>query len=259
MSFTKSTTPPQAALVEAAGLRWLKRAEHDGGPPVAGVIAAEHGRLELEEVPSGTPSPEAAEAFGSALARMHRSLPVGTEFGELPDDHPSGVPPLFGPADALFEVGADTYDSWGVFHARERLDPVLERLSTHISMDDASVLAKARNRIASGELDLDEPASRLHGDLWAGNVLWSPNGAVLIDPTAHAGHRESDLAVLQMFGLPHLGTVLGAYDQTWPLTDGWEDRVPVHQLFYLAAHWLLFGSSYAPRTLEAARRAVQYD
>jgi fructosamine-3-kinase len=27
---------------------------------------------------------------------------------------------------------------------------------------------------------------------------------VLIDPAAHGGHRESDLAMLALFGLPHL-------------------------------------------------------
>ena len=51
---------------------------------------------------------------------------------------------------------------------------------------------------------LAEPPSRIHGDLWAGNVLWSGEAGWLIDPAAHGGHRETDLATLALFGAPHL-------------------------------------------------------
>ena len=58
----------------------------------------------------------------------------------------------------------------------------------------------------------DEPPARLHGDLWNGNVLWGLDGRVwLIDPAAYGGHREVDLAMLALFGLPHLPRVLDAY------------------------------------------------
>lgn len=255
MAYTKHTTPPEAALVEAAGLRWLAAA--DGGPRIARVLSVQRGQLEIDNLGDGSPSVEAAEALGAALAHMHNSLAEGALFGQLPDEHPAGMPPLFGPAEALFEVGADTYDSWGAFHARERLDPVLQRLSETISMEDAGVLAQARNRIAAGDFDDELPPARLHGDLWSGNVLWTPEGAALIDPAAHVGHRESDLAMLQLFGLPHLDVVLEAYQATSPLADGWEDRVAVHQLFYLAVHWLLFGGAYSGATLAAAQRTLE--
>ncbi|WP_258934760.1 hypothetical protein [Nesterenkonia pannonica] len=88
MSFTKSAEPPEAAHVEAAGLRWLKEAEAQGGPRIAEVIAAEHGRLVIETVSADGPSSQAAAAFGQALARMHGSLLAEAEFGELPTEHP---------------------------------------------------------------------------------------------------------------------------------------------------------------------------
>ncbi|WP_175473014.1 fructosamine kinase family protein, partial [Curtobacterium sp. MMLR14_014] len=76
--------------------------------------------------------------------------------------------------------------------------------------------------------------ARLHGDLWAGNVLWptdadpvdgtTPTGAVLIDPIAHGGHAETDLALLGLFGLPRLEAVLAAYDAESPLAAGWQER-----------------------------------
>ena len=62
-----------------------------------------------------------------------------------------------------------------------------------------------------------EPPARLHGDLWNGNVLWTADGVVLVDPAAHGGHRETDLAMLALFDLPHLDRVLAAYDEAAPL------------------------------------------
>ena len=101
-----------------------------------------------------------------------------------------------------------------------------------------------------------EPPARLHGDLWSGNVLWSTDGAWLIDPAAHGGHRETDLAMLALFGCPHLDTVLAAYDEAAPLAPGWRDRVPLHQLFPLLVHVVLFGRGYAGQCVAAARAAL---
>ena len=102
-----------------------------------------------------------------------------------------------------------------------------------------------------------EPPARLHGDLWSGNVLWSSDGAWLIDPAAHGGHRETDLAMLALFGCPHLDTVLAAYDEAAPLAAGWRDRVPLHQLFPLLVHVVLFGRGYAGQAVAAARTALR--
>ena len=86
--------------------------------------------------------------------------------------------------------------------------------------------ASRRSSRRLAELVPEEPPARLHGDLWNGNVLWGHDGRVwLIDPAAHGGHRETDLAMLALFGLPHLPRVLDAYDEARPLADGWEDRV----------------------------------
>ncbi|MBD2819021.1 fructosamine kinase family protein [Streptomyces parvulus] len=100
--------------------------------------------------------------------------------------------------------------------------------------------------------------ARLHGDLWSGNVLWGADGQVhLIDPAAHGGHRETDLAMLRLFGCPHLDRILAAYDEAAPLAEGWADRVGVHQLFPLLVHAVLFGRGYAEQALAAARSALR--
>ncbi|MBB1017780.1 phosphotransferase, partial [Dietzia sp. DQ11-71] len=127
---------------------------------------------------------------------------------------------------------------------------------------DLAVVERACDRVASGELDDpgDVPA-RLHGDLWTGNVLWTGSGdnahAVLIDPAAHGGHRETDLAMLALFGAPHPDEILRGYDEAHPLREGWRDRVPLHQLHPLATHSAGHGAGYAIALADAARQVLR--
>jgi fructosamine-3-kinase len=102
-----------------------------------------------------------------------------------------------------------------------------------------------------------EPPARLHGDLWAGNRLVDERGVSwLIDPAAHGGHREFDLAMMQLFG--GFGPAcVDAYDDAFPLASGWRARIPLHQLAPLAVHAIKFGGGYAAatdRALLAAER-----
>jgi len=79
---------------------------------------------------------------------------------------------------------------------------------------------------------------------------------VLIDPAAHGGHRETDLAMLALFGCPFLERVFAAYDAEQPLRPGWRDRVPVHQLHPLAVHAAGHGRSYGVALTEAAEQTL---
>jgi fructosamine-3-kinase len=91
---------------------------------------------------------------------------------------------------------------------------------------------------------------------WSGNVLWSGGRGWLIDPAAHGGHRETDLAMLALFGAPYLDQILAGYQQTAPLAEGWRARVPLHQLHPLLVHCCLFGRSYTGSALAAARAVL---
>ncbi|WP_235576848.1 fructosamine kinase family protein, partial [Rathayibacter sp. Leaf296] len=82
------------------------------------------------------------------------------------------------------------------------------------------------------------------------------SGAVLIDPAAHGGHRETDLAMLALFGAPHLDEILRGYDEAHALADGWRERVPLHQLHPLAVHAAGHGPSYGRALAEAAARVL---
>ena len=99
-----------------------------------------------------------------------------------------------------------------------------------------------------------EPPSRLHGDLWAGNLHVDEQGApCLIDPAAYAGHREMDLAMMRLFG-GYSERTFAAYAEAFPPAAGVEERVGLHQLYPLMVHVNLFGGGYAASALRIARR-----
>ena len=102
----------------------------------------------------------------------------------------------------------------------------------------------------------DEAPSRLHGDLWAGNRMVDASGrSWLVDPAAHGGHREFDLAMMRLFG-GFEERCHAAYREATPLAPGWESRVPLHQLAPLAVHAIKFGGGYAHATREALDRLI---
>lgn len=243
---------PDAALFEAAGLRWL--AEVGDGARTATVVDVESGLLRLERVEDGTPSPSTARVFGAALARTHAAGAPG--FGWVP-----GTAPAFMGRAALPPPADPAPTSWGEFYAGQRVLPFLRTAVDQGRIDDDGrrVVERVATRLASGDLDHDQPAlvpgaaARLHGDLWSGNVLWPDGHAVLIDPTAHGGHAETDLAMLTLFGAPHRPEIIAGYHEVSALAPGWRDRVALHQLNPLLVHAVLFGGSYADEAVAAAR------
>jgi fructosamine-3-kinase len=58
--------------------------------------------------------------------------------------------------------------------------------------------------------------------------------------------------MLALFGEPYLDHVVAAYDEAWPLADGWRDRVGIHQLHPLLVHAVLFGGAYGHRAAAIA-------
>ena len=238
---------------EAAGLRWLSRV--DGGAPCAQVVSCDTASLTLRRLASVTPSSEAAHQFGSRLAVTHDA--GAAAFGAGPEgwDGPGFFGPGRPPSQPL-PMPLRRHRRWGDFYADERLAPMAElagaRLdaSTHDAVD--CVMARCR----AGDFDDDDQPARLHGDLWSGNVMWTPDGVVLIDPAAHGGHRETDLAMLALFGCPYYDVVIAGYQRVRSLTPGWRNRTALHQLFPLLAHVVLFGGGYARQTDAAARAAL---
>jgi fructosamine-3-kinase len=236
---TKPHAPDTFFAAEARGLTWLAEA---GGAAVPRLLASAEDCLIVAWVERGHPTAEAAEALGRGLAETHRA---GAEMFGADEDGFIGTLPLPNkPA-----------GTWPEFYATRRVLPYLKaaRDRGSVSDDDATAVEQAMHRI--DELaGPQEPPSRVHGDLWSGNVLWGSDGVGwLIDPAAHGGHRETDLAMLALFGAPHLPRLLDAYSETAPLADGWRERVPLHQLHPLLVHAVLFGGGYGARAAQAAR------
>jgi fructosamine-3-kinase len=243
---------PTAVAAEAAGLRWLRVPD---GPPVPAVLDEQPGLLITEFVPAAEPEPAAAAELGRRLAGLHAA--GAPAFGAGPPGTPAQA--WIGRAPMRNVPTSDREGSaWAAWYAADRLLPYLRQARDTGGLSGAQ--AGSVDRVCD-RLPLlagpPEPPARLHGDLWSGNVLWSGAGAWLVDPAAHGGHRETDLAMLELFGGPHLATIRAAYDEAAPLADGWRARVPLHQLFPLLVHVVLFGRGYAERTAAAARAALR--
>jgi fructosamine-3-kinase len=215
--------------------------------PVPDVLGWDAAGLAVSWVPGGAPGVAAAERFGRDLARLHLAGSAGY-----------GAPwPGFIASLPLGNRAGAEGESWPRWYASERLLPYVRRArdAGELDHDDVRLLEQVASR-AAALAGPAEPPSRIHGDCWSGNLLWSGGRGWLIDPAAHGGHRETDLAMLALFGAPYLDRILAAYQEAAPLAAGWQARVPLHQLHPLLVHVCLFGGGYRGATLAAARSAL---
>jgi fructosamine-3-kinase len=240
---TVTDAPPAFFTTEASGLRWLGDAH---AVPVPEVLSATDDLLVTGWVSPGRASREGAEELGRQLASLHAR--GAQSYGA---DWPGYIGKL--PLDNTQE------EHWPTFFAERRVLPFL-RLAVDRGTLDASG-ARAVEEVCERIDELagpEELPARIHGDLWSGNLHWDTRGAAwLIDPAAHGGHRESDLAMLALFAPPYLEQVIAAYDEVYPLSDGWRDRVGLHQLHPLLVHAALFGTSYGARAAAEAHAIAE--
>jgi fructosamine-3-kinase len=216
------------APLEAAGLRWLAAA----GARVPAVVDESPGRLVLERVHVGSLDAAGDEDLGRMLAAVHSA--GAPRFGSLPADGPFFV--------GRCELESPEGDDWNDYYLQHRCLPLARRVG--LEREVARVVVDAPV----------EPPARLHGDLWSGNVLADRTGRPwLIDPAAYGGHREMDLAMLDLFGhIPE--RTAAAYGEVVTLADGWRDRIPLWQLFPLLVHAVLFGGGYLRQSHDLAVR-----
>jgi fructosamine-3-kinase len=241
---TRADCTPGEYATEAHGLEWLAE---PGRLRTPRVLDVGDDYLALEWVTPGHLSAEGAEQLGRGLAGTH--LTGAPHFGVTRSG--PGSPARFG----SLQLPNDPTDDWPTFYADRRLRPLAQIARERGALGGAGVDAVERvcERL-DGLVGPPEPPSRLHGDLWSGNVMADADGHPwLIDPSAYGGHREVDLAMLRLFGPPP-GRVFAAYEELAPLAEGWEERVELYQLLPLLVHALLFGGSYAPAAERVAMR-----
>ncbi|MCB9544141.1 MAG: fructosamine kinase family protein [Myxococcales bacterium] len=96
-----------------------------------------------------------------------------------------------------------------------------------------------------------EGPTLIHGDLWNGNVLMTPAGAALIDPSAWHGERAVDLAMMTLFGGfgPRFWQT---YRRLCPIPPAVEAALPGYRLYFVLVHVHFFGAGY----LDAVRRII---
>lgn len=141
--------------------------------------------------------------------------------------------------------------SWVEFFAEHRIGHLLRLLG-----DRAGRFAESDDflRRLPTLLRPDPPASLIHGDLWAGNKAFLPDGTpVLFDPAAHHADPECDLAMTGLFGgfSPRFRE---AYRSIRPAPADEHDLHEIYRLYHLLNHALLFGGGYVDQAGAVIRR-----
>ncbi|WKD57102.1 Fructosamine kinase [Corynebacterium capitovis DSM 44611] len=244
MHYVKRGSAPHSAAAEAAGLRWLR----EGSVAVVEVYGVNDAAntLSIERVGSTRPTSGLARAAGRELARIHAA--GAPAFGAPPSgwDGPNFI--------GRIEQECTPTRRWADFYVHQRVLPFADMARSAGNLSRAGWGAVKRACDALLAEDEDAPLARIHGDLWAGNLLFSPQGPRFIDPAAHGGHPLTDIAMLELFGVPLFEDIVAGYAETGELSTGWRERIPIHQLHPLAVHALTHGPSYGDALVRVASR-----
>lgn len=242
-TFTKTTNTPDQAGAEAAGLKWLAAATPEAAKAVVEVAEVTGTKLVEQRVETVRPDPESAFEFGKVLRGIHEA---GAEAFGAPPEGWTGKNYI-----GRVEQDCIPTESWAQFYTEQRVLPFARRANLHPEI--LQKVEKACENIVkhADAPEFDVPPARIHGDLWAGNVLFSADGVVMIDPAAHGGHPHTDLAMLELFGTPHLMDILAGYGD--PDVD-----FALHQLHPLAVHAMTHGSAYHRALGDAAAEVLQH-
>ena len=235
-------TAPDAYPAEAAGLTWLAAAG-PGAARIVEVLEVSPDRLVLPRLVPAQPT-RAGRARTSARRWPPPTPPVRTAFGAPPDgwtgDGYIGTQPLLPPPHRA--LGLPSTPTSGCCRT-----PRPPAAIGNLSPRGRDLVDRVAERLRAGEFDDDRPPARIHGDLWAGNVIFTATGVVLIDPAAHGGHGLTDLAMLHLFGAPELRTITDAYADAAALPADWTELIGLHQLHPLLVHAVTHGAELRRR------------
>lgn len=241
---------PEMFECEATGLRALAAAD---AIRVPGVLAVAADALVLEMIESAPRKAGFFEDFGRRFAALHRHR--GKTCGFPHDNFIGSTPQPNRPLDGPWEAAApDDGSGWTEFFVERRL-----RFQAHLAAERGAgefqrLLDRAEGRISDLLGTAPEAPVVLHGDLWGGNYIVDEVGAAcLIDPAVYYGHREADLAMTRLFG-GFDRAFYSAYAEAAPLAAGYEDRLPIYQLYHVLNHFNLFGGGYGAQSRRILQR-----
>lgn len=223
---------PDTTATEAVMLKYLAK---NSTLPVPKVLFHTRGMLVISYIPSNlqTDAKQGAESAAEHIANLHQN--TSTQFGFKEDTCIGPLPQLNTPN-----------DNWVSFFKQQRLLAMARSCLNTGKIDQALY---ARINEFSGKLDdlipAEPKASLLHGDLWAGNMLFSDNNAVgFIDPAISYGHQEMDLAFIELMGGLDKRFFEAYHHQTPIDPDFHKERKHIYQLWPLLVHVRLFGGGY---------------
>lgn len=233
-----SDAPEDMFVREAEGLEVLRAGP---GPRFPEPLLQGPDFLLLEDLAAAPRGEDYGALLGRQLAEMH--LRTETRFGFAHDNYIGSTP----------QPNAWTEDGF-IFFAEQRLgfQVRLARDGGLFERGEAAGVEKLAGRLE--ELIPEQPASLIHGDLWAGNAISDEGGRpALIDPAAHYGWAEAELGMTQLFG-GFEASFYAAYEEARPLEPGWRQRLPLYNLYHLLNHLNLFGRGYHAQVLDVLKR-----
>jgi fructosamine-3-kinase len=235
---------PGLFAAEAEGLRALRHSGTSLTIPDVITCRDEHPSfLVLEDLGEGTSGRDFDERVGIGLAELHRA---STETFGFARDNFCGATPQPNPR----------MTGWIEFYGRARLGHQLDLAARArlLSPADGRLLDTLVARLDTWLTEPPEGPALVHGDLWSGNLHVAARGLpALIDPAAYFAHREAELGMMTLFG-GFSESVYAAYDEAFPLDDGWRERNPLYQLYHLLNHLNLFGRGYHGRVMAVVSR-----
>lgn len=221
-------------LKEANGLRELDKSNAIKIPEV---LSVDEDYILLEFIASGNSKKNFFEDFGKSFAEMHKFK--SDSFGFYENNYIGSNPQINIPDEK-------EKSDWTAFYLNKRILfqlQLAEKLGN--STDELRKgISKLENKIEDIIGHNSEKPSLLHGDIWGGNYMIDQNGnAVLIDPAVYYGHREADLGMTKLFG-GFNSEFYKAYNESFPLEDGFDYRENIYKLYHVLNHLNLFGGGY---------------
>jgi fructosamine-3-kinase len=223
---------------EVDGLRALAVG---GGPRVPTPYL--HGKdfLLIEDLAPGGRAKDYWQVFGRQMAALHNH--TNPQYGFDADNYIGSTPQPNPWTENGFE-----------FFAQHRLVYQAEMAAKRglLSRKEADQVGNLAGRME--ELVPEQPASLTHGDLWGGNAMSDDDGQpAIIDPAAHYGWAEADLAMTALFG-GFSNEFYAAYNEVRPLPEGWRERFALYNLYHLLNHLNLFGRGYYGQVMRTVGR-----
>ena len=194
----------------------------------------------LEQDRSG-PKKQSAQKFGYNLAQLHQNS--NEQFGLDYDNYIGSLPQK------------NTFrDDWISFFVEMRLEPLVQKaIDAGLLSGSDQAQFSALYPMLSDIMPNEKPAL-LHGDLWSGNYFYCGQGKTAIyDPAVYYGHREIELAFTRLFG-GFSADFYKAYEESFPLEPGFNDRYQYYNLYPLLVHVNLFGGSYVGQVRSIIRK-----